>query len=256
MSLLHSFYCWGMVAVVLGSTLFFAAFGVQRWRLLTLVWALVPFVNVWNFLTCPIERLVEDGGGIGVRRLLRLPLFWLLCLLMACAGAAENAMGQWASAFTESALGVPKAVGDLAGPCLFAVMMGISRLLSARMSRRIDLGRLMLACGVLCVGCYLTASLAASPVLGLAGCAVCGFAVGIMWPGTISLSAQACPAGGTAMFAFLALAGDLGGVLGPLSVGVVSGAADGNLKRGLLAAVAFPALLALGLAALRRRARG
>lgn len=255
MSLLHSFYCWGMVAVVLGSTLFFALFGLENWRILTLLWALIPFCNIFNFLTCPLARLVENGAGAGVRSLLCLPVFWLLILLMACSGAAENAMAQWASAFTEAAIGVPKTIGDLAGPCLFAALMGVSRVLCARMSRKVELRKLMLVCGVLCVGCYLLASLSLSPILGLAGCALCGFSVGIMWPGTISISSQACPAGGTAMFAFLALAGDLGGTLGPMSVGVVSGLADGDLKKGFLAAAVFPVVLVLGLAVLKRKSR-
>lgn len=253
MSLLHSFYCWGMVAVVLASTGFFALFGLEHWRILTLLWALVPLYNVWNFLGCPIERLVEDGEGMRTGALFRLPLFWLLILLMACSGAAETAMAQWASAFAEAAIGVPKTVGDLAGPCMFAVFMGASRVLCARMSQKADLGKMMRACGVLCVGCYLVASLSAFPVLGLAGCAVCGFSVGILWPGTISLSARACPKGGTAMFAFLALAGDLGGTIGPLSVGFVSGLANSDLKKGFLVAAAFPVVLVAGLMALKKR---
>lgn len=255
MSLLHSFYCWGMVAVVLGSTLFFALFGLENWRILTLLWAMVPFCNVFNFLTCPIERLVENGEGMRAGKLLRLPLFWLLILLMVCSGASENAMTQWASAFAEASIGVPKAVGDLAGPCLFAVLMGASRVLCARMSQKVNLGKMMLVCGFLCTGCYLLASLSNVPVLGLAGCGLCGFSVGIMWPGTLSLSARACPKGGTAMFAFLALAGDLGGTIGPMSVGGVSGLANGDLKKGLLVATAFPIALVLGLIVLQRKSR-
>lgn len=253
MSLLHSFYCWGMVAVVLGSTLFFALFGLENWRILTLLWALVPFCNSFNFLTCPIERLVENGSGMGAKALLCLPLFWLLILLMACAGAAETAMAQWASAFTEAAIGVPKTVGDLAGPCLFAALMGLSRLLCAGMGQKVDLRKRMLVCGILCIGCYLLAALSTSPLLGMAGCALCGFSVGILWPGTISISSQACPAGGTAMFAFLALAGDLGGTVGPLSVGFVSGLAHNDLQKGLLIAALFPVVLVLGLIALKRK---
>ncbi len=255
MSLLHSFYCWGMVGVVLGSTLFFALFGLENWRILTLLWALVPFYNVFNFLTCPIERLVENGEGMGVGNLLRLPLFWVLILLMACSGAAENAMTQWASAFAEAAIGVPKTVGDLAGPCLFAVFMGVSRVLCARMSNKVNLTKIMLVCGILCIGCYLLASLSVLPVLGLAGCALCGFSVGVMWPGTLSLSAQTCPRGGTAMFAFLALAGDLGGTIGPMSVGFVSGLANSDLRRGFLVAVFFPVVLVLGLMILKGKDR-
>lgn len=253
MSLLHSFYCWGMMAVILGSTLFFTLFGLENWRILTLLWALIPFYNVFNFLTCPIEKLVESGTGMGTRNLLRLPLFWLLILLMACSGAAENAMTQWASAFAEASIGVPKALGDLAGPCLFAAFMGASRVFCARMSRTVDPAAIMLMCGVLCTGFYLLASLSAYPPLALAGCALCGASVGIMWPGTLSLSSRACPQGGTAMFAFLALAGDLGGAIGPMSVGFVSGLAEGDLKKGFLAASVFPALLVLGLLALKRR---
>lgn len=255
MSLLHSFYCWGMVAVVLGSTLFFAVFGLENWRILTLLWALVPFYNLFNFLTCPIERLVEDGEGMRIGEFLRLPVFWLLILLMACSGAAETSMAQWASTFAEAAMGVPKTIGDLAGPCLFAALMGMSRVLCARVSRKMDLRKLMLACGLLGVGCYLLASLSVSPFWGMAGCALCGFSVGIMWPGTISLSSQTCPTGGTAMFAFLALAGDLGGTVGPLSVGFVSGLAGNDLKKGLFVATVFPIAFVLGLAALRKKRR-
>ena len=252
MSLLHSFYCWGMVAVVLGSTLFFALCGLENWRILTLLWALVPFYNIFNFLTCPIERLVENGEGMGVRKLLRFPVFWTLCLLMACSGAAENAMTQWASAFAETAIGVSKTIGDLAGPCLFAAFMGVSRVFCARTSRKVELGNMMTACGILCIVCYLLTSLSAIPALGLAGFALCGFSVGIMWPGTISLASQTCPKGGTAMFAFLALAGDLGGTLGPMSVGFVSSIGGGDLRKGFLAAAVFPAALAVGLAVLKR----
>ncbi len=193
MSLLHSFYCWGAVGVILGSTLFFAVFGIDNWKILTLIWALVPLVNVFQFLTCPMERLVEDGESLPLRKLIRLPLLWLMILLMICSGASETTMAQWASAFTESALGVSKTVGDLAGPCLFAVFMGISRMLYGKMSKKLNLAKTMLLCGLLCAACYLLASLSPLPVLGLTGCALCGFSVGIMWPGTISLSSQKCP---------------------------------------------------------------
>ncbi len=253
MSLLHSFYCWGAVGVILGSTFFFTVFGIENWKILTLIWAAVPFYNAFNFITCPIERLVEDGEGMRPGQLLRLPLFWLLILLMVCSGASEASMAQWASAFTESAMGVSKTIGDLAGPCLFAVLMGISRVLYGRMSGRLDLVRTMTWCGLLCVACYLTASLASSPILGLAGCALCGSAVGIMWPGSISISSQKCPRGGTAMFAFLALAGDLGATVSPALVGSVSDMAGGDLKAGLLAAVVFPLILILALIILHRR---
>ncbi|MDE6659795.1 MAG: MFS transporter, partial [Eubacterium sp.] len=253
MSLLHSFYCWGAVAVILGSTLFFAVFGIENWKILTFIWALIPLYNVFNFITCPIERLVEDGEGMNIKQLLRLPLFWLLILLMICSGASEASMAQWASAFTESAMGVSKTVGDLAGPCSFAAFMGISRVIYGKMSGKLDLVRTMIACGLLCVICYLTASLASLPILGLAGCAFCGIAVGIMWPGSISISSQKCPKGGTAMFAFLAVAGDLGGSISPTIVGSVSNMLGGNLKMGLVVATVFPFILIVSLIVLKRK---
>lgn len=255
MSLLHSFYCWGSVGVILGSTLFFAAFGIENWRILAVIWALLPFLNTFRFLRCPIERLVEDGESMTIGQLFRTPVFWLMALLMVCSGASEISMAQWASAFTESALGVSKTIGDLAGPCLFAVLMGLSRVYYGRNSERMELTGTMLGCGVLCICCYLAASLTASPVLGMAGCALCGISVGIMWPGTLRISSQRCPRGGTAMFALLALGGDLGGSLGPTLVGAVSGAAGGSLKTGLLAAIVFPVLLVAGLIALKRAAK-
>lgn len=253
MSLLHSFYCWGAVAVILGSTLFFTAFGIENWKILTVLWAIIPFWNAFNFMFCPIERLIEDEKRVRTGQLLKLPLFWLLILLMICAGASEASMAQWASAFTESAMGVSKTVGDLAGPCLFAVFMGISRILYGKLSEKLDLTKTMLACGGLCVLCYLTASLSAMPIIGLAGCALCGVSVGIMWPGTISISSQKCPRGGTAMFAFLALAGDLGATVSPSLVGGISNMAGGNLKAGLFAATVFPLLLIFGLIILHRK---
>ena len=255
MSLLHSFYCWGAVGVILGSTLFFALFGVENRRILTLIWALVPLYNTLNFLNCPIERLVEDGRSMRIGQLLRLPLFWLIILLMVCAGASEASMAQWASAFTESALGVSKTVGDLAGPGLFAAFMGISRMLYGKFSEKFDLTRVMLLCGAMCAVCYLMASLSAVPLLGLIGCSLCGLAVGIMWPGSISISAQKCPRGGTAMFAFLALAGDLGATVSPTMVGSLAEMAGGNLKTGLLVATVFPAVLAVGLLILKKQVR-
>ena len=253
MSLLHSFYCWGAVAVILGSTLFFTVFGIGNWKILTVLWAIIPFWNAFNFMFCPIERLVEEDQRMRTSQLLKLPLFWLLILLMICAGASEASMAQWASAFTESAMGVSKTVGDLAGPCLFAVFMGISRIVYGKLSEKLDLTKTMLACGGLCVLCYLMASLSAMPIIGLAGCALCGVSVGIMWPGTISISSQKCPRGGTAMFAFLALAGDLGATVSPSLVGGISNMAGGNLKAGLFAATAFPLLLIFGLIFLHRK---
>ncbi len=247
MSLVHSFFCWGSVGVILGSTVFFAIFGIENWKILAIIWALIPLYNAFNFMSCPIERLNEDGDSMSIRQLLKVPVFWLMIIIMICAGASEATMTQWTSAFTESALGVSKTVGDLTGPCLFAVFMGTSRALYGKMSEKLNLAKTMLLCGILCAACYLLASLSSSSVLGLIGCALCGLAVGIMWPGTLSLSSQKCPRGGTAMFAFLALAGDLGAAVSPTMVGKISETAGGDLKAGLLAATAFPIVLALGL---------
>ena len=253
MSLLHSFYCWGAVGVILGSTVFFAVFGTSCWKILTLIWAIVPFLNTFNFISCPIERLVDDGEGMRIGQLLRLPLFWLMIALMICAGASEVTMAQWASAFTESALGVSKIIGDLAGPCLFAVLMGLARVFYGRFSEKLDLTRVMLGCGALCVVCYLLASLSPVSMMGLVGCALCGLSVGIMWPGTISISSQKCPKGGTAMFAFLALAGDLGATVSPAMVGSIAEAIGGNLKAGLLFATVFPVFMIIGLILLAKK---
>lgn len=252
MSLLHSFYCWGAMGVILVSTFFFAVFGIENWKILTFLLALVPLYNTINFIRCPIERLVEEGKSMGVGSLLKTPIFWLMIILMVCAGASEATMTQWTSAFTESAIGVSKTVGDLAGPCMFAMFMGIARTLYGKFSEKLDLAKVMLICGIMCAGCYLLASLATVPILGLAGCAFCGLAVGIMWPGTISISAQQCPRGGTAMFAFLALAGDFGAAVSPAMVGSISETAGGNLKTGLLVATVFPVFLVLGLMILKK----
>lgn len=255
MSLLHSFYCWGAVCVILGSTLFFAVFGIKHWKIMTILWALIPLYNTINFISCPIEKLVEDGKSMNIRQLLSVPMFWMMIFLMICAGSSEAAMCQWASAFTESALKVSKWIGDLAGPCLFAAFMGIARILYGKMSVKLNLIKTMLLCGLLASVCYFLASLASWAMLGLIGCSLCGLAVGIMWPGTISLSSRKCPTGGTAMFAFLALAGDLGSTAGPAVVGKVAEAAGEDLKNGLLAATIFPICMTLGLVFLYQYSR-
>ena len=196
--------------------------------------------------------MVEYGKSMGVCKLLKTPVFWLMIILMICSGASEASMAQWASAFTESALGVSKTVGDLAGPGMFAFFMGISRVLYGKFSHRLNLVRVMLFCGALCFGCYLLAALSALPLPGLAGCALCGMAVGIMWPGSISISSQNCPRGGTAMFAFLALAGDFGAMVSPSVVGAVAALNENSLKTGLLAATVFPLILVITLIILNR----
>ena len=243
MSTLHSFYCWGCVGVILFSTLFFAVFGIEHWRWLACIWALIPLYNIYNFATCPIEHLTEKGEGMTLRELFKVPVFWLAIILMVCAGASELSMAQWASAFTEAALGLSKTVGDLVGPCLFAVTMGICRVLYGKYGPKMNLTRFMLGSGILCLCCYLLASLSSSPVLGLIGCVLCGFSVGIMWPGTISLTSPRLPRGGTALFAMLAMAGDLGGAFGPSLVGTITQQSGDRLQSGMLAGSVFPLIL-------------
>lgn len=252
MSLLHSFYCWGSVGVILGSTLFFTVFGIEHWRILACLWAIVPIYNISNFAVCPMEPLVEDGQGMTITQLFKTRIFWLMIVLMVCAGSSELAMSQWASAFAESALHISKTIGDLAGPCGFAILMGISRVLYGKFGEKVDLTIFMAFSGLLCLGCYLLAGFADIPVLGLIGCTVCGFSVGIMWPGSISISSSVLPTGGTAMFALLALAGDLGGAAGPAIVGMVSQRAGENLQAGVLAGIGFPLVLVISVLLLRR----
>lgn len=256
MSLLHSFYCWGHLAVVLLSTAFFTLAGIENWRTLALLWAAVPVLNIFYFAQVPIYPIAPDQEKVSLGGLLRQKTFWFIVLLMVCAGASEQGMSQWASAFAESALHLSKTAGDLAGPCAFALFMGTARALYGKFSDRIPLPRIMSVCAALCIGCYLLAVFAPCPMLGLAGCALCGFSVGIFWPGTFSMAARTLPAGGTAMYALMALAGDLGCSGGPGLVGVVAGAAGGELKAGILAAAVFPVLMLAGLAVMTRQAGG
>lgn len=248
MSLLHSFYCWGHVGVVLLSTLFFAVFGIENWKILALLWALVPLFNLILFATAPICTLNEDGEkGMSLSGLLTSKIFWILMLLMVCSGACEQAVSQWASTFAEKGFGISKTAGDLAGPMMFALLMGTSRLLYGKWGEKMNLQKCMAYSGVLCAVSYLLISLSPSPVLSLIGCGICGFSVGILWPGTFSMAAKQLRSGGTVLFALLALAGDLGCTGGPTYVGLISGAFGDDLKAGILAALIFPAFLLLGL---------
>ena len=255
MSLLHSFYCWGHVFVVLVSTAFFATAGIGNWRVLACCWAIVPAANAIYFTKVPINSLTDESEGMSIGQLARKGMFWLLLLLMVCAGASEQAMSQWASAFAEAGLGVSKTMGDMLGPCMFAITMGLARVIYSRVADRLPLTPAMTICGALCILSYLMASLSANPIMGLAGCALCGFSVGIMWPGAFSTGVKALPAGGTALFALMALAGDLGCSTGPTMVGLVSGAAGDDLRMGFLAALVFPVLLIIVMQLTHRHAR-
>ena len=254
MSLLHSFYSWGHLGVVLISTLFFSLAGIGSWRLLAFIWALIPIINGILFLKAPLQPLVSEGErGMTLKELFHSKLFWIFMLMMLSAGASELSVSQWASAFAEQGLGISKTAGDLAGPLTFAALMGIARLIYGKYGDRFNLNKFMLTSGLLCILSYLLAGLSPWPALSLIGCGLCGFSVGIMWPGTLSHAAAALRAGGTAMFAMLALAGDLGCAAGPTLVGFVSNSAGGNMKPGILAAIVFPVILTVCLLLQRKK---
>ena len=254
MSLLHSFYCWGHVGVVLLSTLFFHFFGIENWKILALVWAIIPVVNGIVFCKVPMASLMEEGEtGMTLRELAGNGTFWILMLMMVCSGASEQGVSQWASTFAEKGLQISKTMGDLAGPMFFAILMGASRAFYGKYGDKLDLNRFMVGSSILCVLSYLCISLSPSPLLSLIGCGICGLSVGIMWPGSFSRASQSLPKGGTAMFAMLALAGDVGCGSGPTVVGYVTSLVGEDLKRGILAGVIFPVLLLVGIALLHRR---
>lgn len=253
MSLLHSFYCWGHVGVVLLSTVFFGIFGIANWKILACIWALIPVINAFVFAKAPIAPLIEEGeSGMTMLDLCKSKVFWVMMLMMLCAGASEQAVSQWASTFAEKGLGVTKTIGDLAGPMTFAILMGSSRAFYGKFGHKIDLDRFMLGSSVLCIFSYLLIVASPIPFLLLVGCGICGLSVGIMWPGTFSKASVALKNGGTAMFALLALAGDLGCSGGPTLVGFVSSAAADNLKAGILVAIVFPVVMAVEIILQRR----
>ncbi len=251
MSLLHSFYCWGAVGVIVGSTLFFTFFGLDNWRLLACLWALIPLYNIINFATCPIDPIVQDAEGMSISQLITKQTFWPFLLLMVAAGASESTMAQWTSAFAEASLGIDKTIGDLVGPCGFAFSMGLGRLWYAKKGHKFDLSAYMTWAGIMTFAAYLTASLSPVPFASLVGCMISGLAVGIMWPGSISLTSATMPGGGTALFALLALAGDLGGTLGPSLVGLCAEVSNNDIQSGILAASIFPVMLVLCLLYIR-----
>lgn len=253
MSLLHSFYCWGVVLVVSLSTLYLWAFGRDSWRILCFLWSAVPLFNAFFFMTVPIVTLTEKGEGMTLKELFSQKMFLIFALMMFAAGASELAMAQWASAFAESSLRVSKAFGDIAGPCAFAMLMGVSRMVYAKFSDKLRINAYLVFCGCLCLCGYLLTSLCEVPIVSLIGCGICGFSVGVMWPGVYSLASKSLPRGGTALFAMLALAGDLGCSGGPTLVGAVSSLRNDSLRAGLFAAIVFPLLMILGVFLLGKR---
>ena len=252
MSLLHSFYCWGQMCVVLFSTLFFNLAGISNWRLLSLLWACVPLFNGAYFCLVPIPKVLSENKGMGIKNLFKTKLFYILAVVMLCSGASELAMSQWASAFAESGLGVSKTFGDLLGPCLFAVLMGSARVFYSKFSDKLPLSKVMTASAVLCFSSYLVAGLSPVPMVSLLACAVCGFSVGVMWPGTFSLAAEKIPTGGTAMFALLALFGDTGCATGPALVGRMTTLFGDDLGKGLLFAAVFPIVIIVCVARMKK----
>ncbi|MDY3369153.1 MFS transporter, partial [Zhenhengia yiwuensis] len=240
MSLLHSFYCWGQVGVVLFTTLLLKVIGSSYWFVLPILWAFIPLYNIRNFLKVPIIEPHEDAPTMSIGELLSTRGFMIALLLMLCAGASEITMSQWSSLFAEKGLQVPKVVGDLLGPCLFAVLMGIGRSIYGIWGHKINLNRALMASGILCVICYAVTIFVQNPFISLLGCAVTGLSVSLMWPGTFSLTSATYPMGGTAMFGMLAIFGDIGAAVGPWIAGVVSDAVGLGLKAGLLVAIVFP----------------
>ncbi len=248
MSLMHSFYSWGVLLTALLSTGFFVLAGIDNWKYMALIWALVPFINAICFARVKIYPL-ETGGDDkpNYRELFSQKVFWIMILLMICSGASEIAVSNWTSTFAEIGLNVNKTVGDLLAVCGFALFMGLSRVVYAKFSEKIPMKPYMIVCGILCVTGYCMIGFAKDPIIGLIGCMVCGFAVGIFWPGTFSLATKNVRAGGTTMFALLAFAGDTGCSLGPTVAGFMTGVLNNNLSHGIFCAVIFPILLIIGL---------
>ncbi len=256
MGLLHSFYCWGHLATVLISTLLLLIFGEGNWRIMSFIWASVPFINCILFLFAPIDQpSAELEKTSSLSKLVKTRLFWLLIIIMLLAGACEQGMAQWASAFAETVLsssGVAaenaKMIGDLLGPCSFALTMAVSRMIYPKVCEKFDLRKTMILSSLLCAVCYTVSALSQNGFIALVGCGLCGFSVGIMWPGTLDLASRSCTFVGTALFAMLSLAGDIGCTTGPALVGFIADAFGGKLSIGLLCGAALPMLMILALA--------
>lgn len=257
MSLLHSFYCWGSMLVVIVSTIFFRLFGLENWRILCYVWTIIPLFTSLLFLKVPIVPF-GNGESCSLKKIISSGLFGIFALLMLCAGAAELAISQWASLFAETGLGVSKTMGDLLGPCLFAASMGIFRALYGKYGDRINLYFALIFSSVICIIGYLVTVFVQNPIVSLIGCGICGFGVAIMWPGTLSLAAKHCAFGGTAIFGYLAMCGDIGCSVGPALVANASerfSLFGSPLKAGLLCAIIFPVILMLGVISLKIKLR-
>lgn len=253
MSLLHSFYSWGTMGVVILSTLFLSIFGKGTWHILACIWALLPLLNALFFFFVPVPSPNEETPSMSFEELFSEKTFFIFIVLMLSAGACEQSMSQWASFFTEKALGVSKSVGDLLGITVFALMMGLARLAHSRVGDKISIKKALVMSGLLSTASYLGVSLSHSAVLSLIFCALCGLSAGILWPGVFSLAAERFPRGGTLMFAYLALAGDLGCSMGPTLTGFVSSHFNGSLKIGLGFSALFPLLLVISALCLKSK---
>ncbi len=253
MSMIHSFYCWGHVLVVIASTVFFKVFGMNNWRILAGFWAAVPFVIMFFFMKVPMCSLADEGKTLSGRHFVKMPVFWMLIVLMFCSGASEQGISQWISTFAEAGLGIDKTTGDLAGTCMFAILMGSSRVFYGKFGHKLDLNKFMLVSGFLCFLCYFIAGMATSPVISLIACILCGTTVGIMWPGIYNVSTNVIKSGGTGLFAYLALAGDLGCAGGPGVLGIVAELFGENLKAGMVVSCVFPVIFVLMLLLLVRK---
>lgn len=250
MSLLHSFYSWGQVLVILVSTVTLLFVGQDLWYYLPLLWSVLPLFTLFKFAKVPLMPPEEAHNQTPLRTLFKSKVFLMALLLMVCSGASELSMAQWASLFAEKGLGISKTLGDLLGPCLFAVMMGTVRTWYGIKGQTININNVLIACSALCIVSFVITAIVPIPAISLLGCALCGLSVSLMWPGMLSMTAAGYPSGGVAMFAILAIGGDLGCSIGPQLTGII--ADKSSLNMGLLASIIFPAIMLIGLAALKQ----
>ncbi len=243
MSLLHSFYCWGQLATVLLTTVLFLVMGIKNWSYISLIWAVVPLINLFLFIKAPIVVPESEKEHKRNKDIFKKSDFYIMLVVMLCAGASELAVSQWASAFAETALHLNKAAGDLAGPCAFALFMGTGRVIYGVIGHKLNIKWAMLICSVLCFASYIVIALCPSAMVSLIFCAVCGFSVSVMWPGTLSMSAASFVTGGALMFGLLAAFGDLGCSVGPWLTGIV--ADSHGLRTGFLMSAVFPLIMIL-----------
>lgn len=273
MSLLHSYYCWGQMSVVFISTFIIWILGSDMWYVLPLLWSLFPLYNMFKFAHVPILPLVEEGKGMRIKELFSSSSFYLFIVLMICAGASELTMSQWSSFFAEKGLGVPKLIGDLLGPGLFALYMAIGRVMYGIWGNRIPIKKTLIISSLLCVISYLFTVFSPYPLLALISCSFTGITVALMWPGTFSLSAAKFPRGGTLMFGILAICGDIGCSMGPWLTGKISDYYTMNniipnilpsqnldieqvaIRIGLLVAIIFPFVIFIGLLLTKKNLR-